>query len=426
MAFAKLFGPSVVSLERNDGSKVPVADIGGTKHQYVLLYFSAHWCPPCQMFTPTLAEFYKALRAQRQDVEIVFVSSDKSEDQFKEYFSHMPWLALPYAERKSKTKLSGKFKVEGIPSLVLLDGEGAVLNKDAADAIRGAASTAAAIAAFPWKKRSLAEVLEGATIASKDGQPISCEALRKFDSFALYFSAHWCGPCKAFTPQLSALYKKLKAKNTNMEFIFVSSDRTKDEFESYYSEMPWAAVGFDSPAKQELSDVCDVQGIPTLVTVRGSTLEIISSSARGAAAADPEGNAYPWVPVPLPLVSELSMEEDKVDALNNNCCFFLGGTEGASSDLTAAYKAAADATDASRGDAELRVTFFTVGTASSDLFQRVVAVSGASIPDRSKPFVLAARLGANKTTKVLSDGLSQESISAFSSAFFAEVVAQEE
>merc|ERR1719316_1883482 len=33
----------------------------------------------------------------------------------------MPWLALPYAERKRKEELSSRFGVEGIPSLVLLD-----------------------------------------------------------------------------------------------------------------------------------------------------------------------------------------------------------------------------------------------------------------------------------------------------------------
>ena len=37
---------------------------------------------------------------------------------FEEYYKDMPWLALPYAQRDLKNKLSKKFKVSGIPSLV--------------------------------------------------------------------------------------------------------------------------------------------------------------------------------------------------------------------------------------------------------------------------------------------------------------------
>ena len=62
------------------------------------LYFSAHWCPPCRGFTPALAEYYNDWQAANEDkkFEIVFLSSDRSEDDFKGYFDEMPWAALKF------------------------------------------------------------------------------------------------------------------------------------------------------------------------------------------------------------------------------------------------------------------------------------------------------------------------------------------
>ena len=74
------------------------------------LYFSAHWCPPCRGFTPKLADAYKELIGLGKSFEIVFLSSDKSEDAFKEYFNEMPWVALPFAKRDLKTKLADKYE----------------------------------------------------------------------------------------------------------------------------------------------------------------------------------------------------------------------------------------------------------------------------------------------------------------------------
>jgi len=96
--------------------------------QAVAIYFSAHWCPPCRGFTPKLAEWYSA--GLKDKLEIVFVSSDKDESAFKDYFSAMPWKALPYRDRELKDKLSKKFKVQGIPTVVIVDGDGKVISFD--------------------------------------------------------------------------------------------------------------------------------------------------------------------------------------------------------------------------------------------------------------------------------------------------------
>ena len=44
-------------LLRKDGAVVQ-ADEALTDKKIIAFYFSAHWCPPCRLFTPVLAEFY--------------------------------------------------------------------------------------------------------------------------------------------------------------------------------------------------------------------------------------------------------------------------------------------------------------------------------------------------------------------------------
>ena len=99
-ALVELLGES---LEKNGSdSNLKTADFA--KPGLVIgLYFSAHWCPPCRGFTPMLAEFYKKFTAANPDkLEIVFVSSDRSDEDFKSYYAEMPWLALPFADRELK------------------------------------------------------------------------------------------------------------------------------------------------------------------------------------------------------------------------------------------------------------------------------------------------------------------------------------
>jgi len=86
-------------------------------------YFSAHWCPPCRKFTPILAELYNQWNANGKQIEILFVSSDQEEHQFREYFDTMPWTAIPFRDPIIE-KLGEKFQVEGIPTLAIVSKDG--------------------------------------------------------------------------------------------------------------------------------------------------------------------------------------------------------------------------------------------------------------------------------------------------------------
>ena len=62
-----------------------------SNHCRTLLLGALVPCPPCRRFTPELAEYYKQMKEKVGDkLEIVFVSSDRSEDEWREYFGEMP------------------------------------------------------------------------------------------------------------------------------------------------------------------------------------------------------------------------------------------------------------------------------------------------------------------------------------------------
>ena len=105
----------------------------------IAIYFSAHWCPPCKMFTPKLVKYYKEANASSKKLEVVFVSGDEEEEEFQDYFGEMPWLALPFDEEKSSDVMA-KFKVNGIPALVVVNKDGEVISAKGREHVEGGSS----------------------------------------------------------------------------------------------------------------------------------------------------------------------------------------------------------------------------------------------------------------------------------------------
>lgn len=99
------------------------------------MYFSASWCGPCHRFTPDLVETYNEL-SSNGDFEIVFVSADKDDESFTEYFSKMPWLAVPFSDSEARKNLDGVFQVMGIPHLVIIDETGKVATDEGVEIIQ--------------------------------------------------------------------------------------------------------------------------------------------------------------------------------------------------------------------------------------------------------------------------------------------------
>ena len=110
-------------IQAKDGKALPYKKEGATP-KFTAIYYSAHWCPPCRLFTPKLVEWYNEFQPKHKDFQLIFASSDKDEKAMLEYMSEtkMPWPAIRFSQKKA----SGveKFAADGIPYLVLIDEKG--------------------------------------------------------------------------------------------------------------------------------------------------------------------------------------------------------------------------------------------------------------------------------------------------------------
>jgi nucleoredoxin len=121
----------------------------------------------------------------------------------------------------------------------------------------------------------------------------------------LYFSAHWCPPCRAFTPRLAEAYSahikyldetskadgaELTAEQTiedvgEIEVIFVSLDSVLSEYDNYRSSMPWYSVPHSNlwqmNIKDNLTQKYGVRSIPTLVVLNGESGDVVTRNGKG-------------------------------------------------------------------------------------------------------------------------------------------------
>jgi len=270
-SFSTLFGDQ---LQGKAGSVATAKALDGKSG--VLVYFSAHWCPPCRGFTPKLAEFYTK-HAAAKGFEVVFVSSDRDQKAFDEYYAEMPWLALPFSDRDAKGALSKKYKVKGIPSLVVLGPDGNVVTTNGRQKVM---ENFEMCEGFPWVPPTFWEAL-GDSFLRQDGSSIGLDAV-KDKTLGLYFSAHWCGPCRNFTPKLKEFYAEYKKQNPEFELIFCSSDKDEAAMQSYFKEDhgDYLALPYSEEKNKVLSDMFGVEGIPTFVIV-GSDGSVVNPNARG-------------------------------------------------------------------------------------------------------------------------------------------------
>ena len=132
------------------------------------------------------------------------------------------------------------------------------------------------------------EALHGKLLAGTEGALIKAggakadaSAIKQKKYLFIYFSAHWCPPCRKFTPMLVEFYNAHKAKG-DFELLFVSSDKDQAAMNGYMTEtkMPWLGLSLSCKRGEALGGQFGVTGIPCLVLLDDKD-NVLASSFKG-------------------------------------------------------------------------------------------------------------------------------------------------
>jgi len=132
---------------------------------------------------------------------------------------------------------------------------------------------------------AIAGAAKGNLVRLQNGNVVSCydEELAPKQIYGLYFSAHWCPPCRKFTPQLVAYYNQIAHDHPEFEIIFVSADKSAEDMATYMREsgMPWLAIEYGKLANVPALQKYVGRGIPDLVIVDASGKVLADSFVGG-------------------------------------------------------------------------------------------------------------------------------------------------
>lgn len=118
-----LFFQGGVATPHGNRKAVPerLSELGST---YTVVVFAAGWCPKCRTEIPEIAQYYE--QWSQKGVEVILISLDANEPDFREFVSGLPFLAFcDYLQWDSP--MASAFHVFSTPTLFVLDNERRIL-----------------------------------------------------------------------------------------------------------------------------------------------------------------------------------------------------------------------------------------------------------------------------------------------------------
>ncbi|ORM41397.1 Nucleoredoxin [Babesia sp. Xinjiang] len=240
-------------------------------------------------FTQNLMKIQEAMRASGRKFQVVYINVDQKQVDGVDHFKDMPWYALPFDDKTRISQLCQLYDITGIPSVVLVNSDGSVINDRALYLMAHKPND------FPWKVESALDLIPE-TLVNGNNQVVPKSALEG-KIVALYFGAGWTRSSKDFSEKLQEYHRAVGEKTDGrFEVVYVSNDKNQTDFEKelYDHNGNWLSVPFEeTDARLILQQYLKVPVMPALVLLDPSG-NVITPDGRFYVEADRGANALPY------------------------------------------------------------------------------------------------------------------------------------
>eukprot|EP00977_Amphora_coffeiformis_P009704 scaffold2234_cov165-Amphora_coffeaeformis.AAC.3 len=128
----KLIGAQLLKNVKNQKVTVNAAVQG---QELLCLYFGAAWMKPCKALHQPLIDFYK-LTSKAENLEMVYVSADRTLFEFKGIFDQFDFLAMPTGTAQIKNQLTKRLQIVDMPVMAVFQvSTGNIITIDAAQQV---------------------------------------------------------------------------------------------------------------------------------------------------------------------------------------------------------------------------------------------------------------------------------------------------
>jgi len=273
-------------------------------------------------FMPTLKESYAQLKNVGRKVELIFVSSDKDEAAFNNYYSSMPWLALPYPDRTLQIRLAMQYRLNGFRSAVVIvdPRTGVCLNKYGREAILADPTGIEC----PWKRepKEFWDVFQGELYRAGSSEPVDALSLKLPSKYlGIYFTDNETVQSKEFTRTLTKFYRECdqNEQSYTLDVVLAPCMDNDQGFKDVLAEVPFLTLPLGSEVCEELKLLFEIYEEDRLVILHAQTGELITANGRDGVELDPTRSRFPWPKAPINF-----MTKDTFSAVSATpCCVIL-------------------------------------------------------------------------------------------------------